>query len=606
MKKKLLLMIVCGCLIAGVFSVLTPAVRAYATGDNYPYWDQCAGCHATWKGDSHSDVSVYGFYYRQCTDFAAYCLNARNEVYFVNSGSHAGITWGDAKNWGSAARRAGYAVDGNPAVGAVAWWGSGTYGHVAWVREVNGGTVTIEEYNYGSPVWHEDTLPYRKDGRDDPPDGYIHFPLKGAPPPAAPVQNLGSDFYACISFTKSGLFLENRDGNVQTASPNGYDPRQIWHFCLQNYGQYCIVNMYDGRCIDAANFGTANGTNVQVVVDSNNAAQRWLLCGESAGNRYYVHPAYLSDQRLVWDVEQGSTSPGTNVRLWENWYQTNGGTFDEGKMAGETFSVHKIDFIDTRLAYDMGADFYARISYNGSHLETTGVITQDGQNMDVVTCKTLKPNDEKQIWHFIRQDNGSYKIVNEYAGWCLDVADGIAEDGVRVRTWSLDNGSAAQRWYLMKSPGDSTCRIASALGFPNSIYSLDVPVSAPDAAASDGMRPTVFKQHQNANQQFTITRVDPPSPPDPEILPDAITNVEADPAGKTVLAALQNRTEAVLTGAVYSRTGRLLSAAMTPVSANCGLAALRFQTLPAGCTIKLALLDSGTWRPLCAAYQISP
>lgn len=217
MKKKLLLMIVCGCLIAGVFSVLTPAVRAYATGDNYPYWDQCAGCHATWKGDSHSDVSVYGFYYRQCTDFAAYCLNARNEVYFVNSGSHAGITWGDAKNWGNAARQAGYAVDKNPAVGAVAWWSGGTYGHVAWVREVNGGTVTIEEYNYGSPVWHEDTLPYRKSGRHDPPDGYIHFPMNGSAAPSrptAPAQNIGDDFYTYIHHTHSGHALENHSNNV--------------------------------------------------------------------------------------------------------------------------------------------------------------------------------------------------------------------------------------------------------------------------------------------------------------------------------------------------------------------------------------------------------
>lgn len=391
--------------------------------------------------------------------------------------------------------------------------------------------------------------------------------------------------------------------------------RQIWHFIHQGYDQYKIVNMYDGRCLDT------NGTDVQVLPPALTSGQLWKMCAKdsySPSTLYYIvpPPALAPNHETALDVDHGDDDDvpaGRNVHLFINQYGGSGSHFVNGGPFHEaqTFQIIAInDNIETVLtryannAFD--SDFYARVSYQDSHLETTGVITENGYNMDVVTCKTLKPNDEKQIWHFIRQDNGSYKIVNEYAGWCLDVSDGIAEDGVRVRTWSLDNGSAAQRWYLMKSPGDSTCRIASALGFPNSIYSLDVPVSAPDAAASDGMRPTVFKQHQNANQQFTITRVDPPSPPDPEILPDAITNVEADPAGKTVLAALQNRTEAVLTGAVYSRTGRLLSAAMTPVSANCGLAALRFQTLPAGCTIKLALLDSGTWRPLCAAYQISP
>ncbi len=65
-----------------------------------------------------------------------------------------GSFWGNASTWASAARSAGYTVNGTPAPGAVAQWNAyadgwiGYYGHVAIVESVNGdGTVTISEMN---------------------------------------------------------------------------------------------------------------------------------------------------------------------------------------------------------------------------------------------------------------------------------------------------------------------------------------------------------------------------------------------------------------------------------------------------------------------------
>ncbi len=143
---------------------------AYATGDDYPNKNSCTGCHSIANGDDHNDYNERLFYYRQCTDFCAWCLVSRNGVTNFNN-RYGGLRWGNAKDWDDAARSIGIAVDNTPAVGAIAYWESGSYGHVAWVREVNDNTVTIEEYNnynYKPYAFCERTIAKSN------PSGYIH------------------------------------------------------------------------------------------------------------------------------------------------------------------------------------------------------------------------------------------------------------------------------------------------------------------------------------------------------------------------------------------------------------------------------------------------
>ncbi|HWC47303.1 MAG TPA: CHAP domain-containing protein, partial [Solirubrobacterales bacterium] len=110
----------------------------------------------------------WGEYNRECTSAVAWWLHERNgfEMPFHDN----------ASGWGPDAQSRGYAVNGTPAVGAVAWWGPGD--HVAWVAAVGAGTVTIEEYNYDyAGHYHERTIPSSY------PSGYIHFKdLPSGPP----------------------------------------------------------------------------------------------------------------------------------------------------------------------------------------------------------------------------------------------------------------------------------------------------------------------------------------------------------------------------------------------------------------------------------------
>ena len=55
--------------------------------------------------------------------------------------------WGNANQWDDSARAMGIAVNGTPAVGAIAQTDAGGWGHVALVVGVNGNTVTIQEMN---------------------------------------------------------------------------------------------------------------------------------------------------------------------------------------------------------------------------------------------------------------------------------------------------------------------------------------------------------------------------------------------------------------------------------------------------------------------------
>lgn len=145
MKKRIASLLLVLCLCA---TLLPTTAMAYNTGDDYPSEYKNA------TADSVTDQ--WNFFNRECTSFVAWCLNSRNGVSFTNR--YGGVLWGHVKDWGGAARSLGITVDMNPVVGAVAWWDTGTYGHVAWVKAVSGNTTiyTSEKKKVVSSTWRGD------------------------------------------------------------------------------------------------------------------------------------------------------------------------------------------------------------------------------------------------------------------------------------------------------------------------------------------------------------------------------------------------------------------------------------------------------------------
>ena len=93
------------------------------------------------NGSAASQISPYGYGYRNCTDYVAWKLASLG----VSSSRYKGLR--DAKYWGTNAAGHGLTVDGKPKVGSVAVSTSGGFGHVAFVTAVNGSTITVSQYN---------------------------------------------------------------------------------------------------------------------------------------------------------------------------------------------------------------------------------------------------------------------------------------------------------------------------------------------------------------------------------------------------------------------------------------------------------------------------
>lgn len=101
----------------------------------------CTAHTSTKLGITYYQSDPWRYDVRNCTSYVAWKIN---QIFGVSIPS-----WGNANNWDTAAKKAGYIVDKLPAVGSVAVW-EGFYGHVAYVHAVNpDGSVNVEQYNKG-------------------------------------------------------------------------------------------------------------------------------------------------------------------------------------------------------------------------------------------------------------------------------------------------------------------------------------------------------------------------------------------------------------------------------------------------------------------------
>lgn len=145
--------IVTGLLTLGIVGGLTVNTASAAVlGDDYPTTLK--------KSAPDSMVDNWTMYNRECVSFVAWRLHAQNHFELP-------VGFGSAWQWGSQAKSRGYRVDNTPSVGSVAWFGAG---HVAWVAEVSGDNVVIEEYNYNYNHNY-----YRRTVNTRDVSGFIHF-----------------------------------------------------------------------------------------------------------------------------------------------------------------------------------------------------------------------------------------------------------------------------------------------------------------------------------------------------------------------------------------------------------------------------------------------
>lgn len=99
---------------------------------------------------------------------------------------------------------------------------------------------------------------------------------------------------------------------------------------------------------------------------------------------------------------------------------------------------------DTRTPVDVGTNFYAAII----NTALWSTLTNDDRNVSI----RKNAEQDRQIWYFERQGDGSYKITNYKDGLVLDAENSGTNPGTNIGVWE-DKGADNQRWYIYGESG---------------------------------------------------------------------------------------------------------------------------------------------------------
>ncbi len=390
-----------------------------ARGDDYP-----------WKHDSvdpnNRHIDKWRLYTRECTSFTAYRLSSVN--HFELPGAY-----GNGGQWGGRARREGYRVDMNPAKGSVAWLDDGSYGHVAWVSNVIGNNVEIEEYNYGyTHNYHIRTVSKTAFS------GYIHFKdLAGGSTPSEPTKpNTGGTLPSSGTYhftDRKGIKAEPKISSPDLAYyDNGYSVTYDKTLIADNYEWISYVSYSGNRRYIAINkIATPTTPVVKGTINIQNK-------NDQAGTFDVVITNVSSNSGLKEvQVPTWSTQNGQDDIIWYRATKQNGGTYkvsvnihDHKNNRGE-YNIHLYYVIDNGKQIGVGGTKTTIAEVQTPAVTLTGTINIQNKNnqtgtFDVVISNVASPNGVKEvkvpiwasqngqddiIWYrATKQNDGTYKV----------------------------------------------------------------------------------------------------------------------------------------------------------------------------------------------------
>ena len=279
--------------------------------------------------------------------------------------------------------------------------------------------------------------------------------------PAGPVTCNCSDSYAGDYTCTASTSLTIRSGHGTGYSKVGSIPHGATVYVSKGDGSWAHVS-YNGvngyasmSYLQKQNKVKApSGYNISISKTSvYNSEQPVLTINALSGETITNYKVYvkLSDGSVQENDWGGSNSQAVLTKdlsgVIEFWAKVSndGGTYEGGSGNGSVkLQVQKANLGSTQ---NLGNDFYAVIK------------NECGTVVDYAVSKNTnvegwEPNGKKnQGWHFVRQSDGSYKIVSMYdEGKALDVSNASNYSGANVQVYN-DNNSDAQRWFIY-SAGD--------------------------------------------------------------------------------------------------------------------------------------------------------
>ena len=293
----------------------------------------------------------------------------------------------------------------------------------------------------------------------------------------APAVDIGTGLKAKINLSNAALNLSLSGANVISYTPSDA-AAQIWTFDRQSNGSYKITNSKTGQVLDLASALKTPGANIQIYDSNNSDAQRWYIYESGTTGQFIFRPVCAPG--VVMDVASGSTVAMANIH-----------SYTYNNSAAQKFKITKVSEAESYTPADLGTEFYAKIGTSNASDKFLSL-----SNANVVLYSGSKA--PAQTWRFIKQENGSYIIMNQKTGKVLDVNNASGTSGTNVQTYNSNN-STAQKWFIYDNKGKYVLRPACA---------TDCVLDIDGAKTSDGANVQIYKYNGTGAQLFTITKGD--------------------------------------------------------------------------------------------------
>lgn len=360
-------------------------------GDDYP---------AAWRNNPNT-VDSWGYYTGKCTSFVANRLHNVNHFEVPRA-------MGNGAQWGAVARSLGYRVDNTPAVGSVAYYTDGVYGHVAWVAEIVGGNIVVEEYNWirngkMDYTYHPQTQSISK------PTGFIHFKDLSDTPSAGTSTGGSLPSSGTYRFTsRKGIKSEPK---ISSADIAYYD-----NGSSVNYDKTVIADNYE-----------------------------WISYVSYSGARRYIAINQVATQPTTPVTTPSTSGQATSSLPSSGIYRF---TSRKGIKSEPKISSADIAYYDngSSVNYDktLVADNYEWISYVSYSGARRYIAINQVATQPTGTISITNKNDQ----------TGTFDVIISN----VSSPNGVKE--VKVPTWSSENGQDDIIWYVASKQGDGTYKVS--------------------------------------------------------------------------------------------------------------------------------------------------
>ncbi|MBQ3352793.1 RICIN domain-containing protein [Candidatus Saccharibacteria bacterium] len=246
-----------------------------------------------------------------------------------------------------------------------------------------------------------------------------------------PVDIVDDGIYIIASPIDSNKVIDIKGGsnNAQNGTNiqlwvNNNTAAQRWSIKRDTDGYYTIKNLQSGKSMDVALAGDQNGTNIQAWNSNDTCAQKWRVLVTENG------VTFISACSLrVLDLYAANTGSGSNIQL-----------FDANNTKAQRWVLTKVFIVEegeyqivSALSDQKALDLFGNYDKNGTNIQLYDANSTSAQ-------KWIIKYDEKTDY---------YRIINSAIEKSIDVEMAGIKNGTNVQLWA-NNNTCAQKWLISK------------------------------------------------------------------------------------------------------------------------------------------------------------